>query len=477
MAKAIAVDLGGSSGRAMEVTLSGTNLTMKMIHRFPNRILQRADGLYWDVPYLMEEIEHGLSLVDFSEGESLSVDTWGVDYGLVDGKGFLSAPPHHYRDPRTNGKLAEVLTHVSPEELYHSSGVQFMEINTLFQVMCDGNVQDKTLLFMPDLILYLLSGVMSTECSSASTSGMLNAVTHGWNRQLFEELSLSLPKLLPVNPSGRVLGNWKKNKNAEVISSCGHDTQAAMVAVPAKEKDFLFLSSGTWSLLGTELDAPVLAEEARNFNLSNEVGYGGKTAFLKNLIGLWVIQELKREWDSDYETMDAMAREAKSFSCFLDLDDPLFVAPGPMEERIKRYAEKSGGPVPETRGEIVRSVYESLAMKYRMAKEQIERCTGKRYSKLYIVGGGGQSRILSEFSASAMNVTVIQGPVEATVLGNALVQFMTRGLVKDVREARTIVRNLEEIHVIEGDDPEAWNDAYGNYQEYTRSKERQNVVL
>jgi len=465
MSVAIAVDLGGSSGRVMKVTLQDRTLSLEQVHRFDNVILEKGEGLYWDVDYLFSQIQEGLALIDYQKGDSISVDTWGVDYTLVDKNGKLLDIPHHYRDSRTEGYLASTLTKVEAKELYQQTGLQFMEINTLFQLMSEKALdEESTLLFIPDYFLYLLSGVKNTEMSIASTSQMLNPLTKDWNRDFLKTLKVKLPNLLDVSKSGKVLGPWVKHDSVSVISGCGHDTQAALVAVPAKEKDFLFLSSGTWSLLGTELDEPILTEEAFKANLTNEVGYGNKTAFLKNLIGLWVIQQLKAEWKISFNEMEELAEKSDAFVAFLDLDDPLFVAPGPMEIRIQEYARRTGQRVPQTRGEACRCVNESLALKYRLAKEQIEHCTNKKYETLYIVGGGSKSPMLSQYTANALKLNVVVGPVEATVCGNALIQFLTRGEINSITEARALIRQLPEIKSVEGKDFELWDKAFEDYK-------------
>ncbi len=463
MSRAIAIDLGGSSGRVMLVTLSVGILHLDNIHRFDNKIIEKEDHLFWDIEYLESEIFKGLDKIKFQKGDSISVDTWGVDYVLIDNSG-KSLNPFHYRDSRSVESFNSAVEKLGRESLYKESGLQMMNINTLFQLMSEEQcLEGKTLLFMPDYFLYKLCGEKNTEISIASTSQMLNPITKEWNNSLLSNLLPSRPLLMPVNKSGIRLGYYVKNKGIDVISGCGHDTQAALVAVPSDEKDFLFLSSGTWSLFGTELDEPILTKDALECDLTNEIGFGNKIAFLKNIIGLWIVQQLKREWNISYDEMETLAKNSTPFKAFIDLEDSSFVAPGPMERRIKEYVKKTEQSELITKGEIVRTVFESLALKYREAKEQIERCTNKQYSTLYMVGGGCKSPLLSEFTASALGLQVIKGPVEATVYGNALIQFITKGELKGLEEARALTRALGEIKEVKGCDTELWDQAYIKY--------------
>jgi Sugar (pentulose and hexulose) kinases len=441
MKSAVAIDLGGGSGRVMKVTLSENAFTLESIHRFDNRIIEKDGGLFWDTEYLFSEIEKGLGMIAFEKGDSISLDTWGVDYVLVKKDGMPFSPPHCYRDGRTTGMLSQVLEKVDGGTLYKETGLQFMEINTLFQILSEkSDIRDTTLLFMPDYFLYRLSGVMNSELSIASTSQMLSPLTRDWNLPLLGKLSDNFPRLLPPTKPGTVLGPWKGNRDVSVISSAGHDTEAALAAVPSLPgEDFLFLSSGTWSLFGAELEKPVLSAESAAAGLSNESGAGGRYAYLKNITGLWMVQCLKREWGISYDDMEAEAEKAEPFMAFIDADDPLFSAPGPMEGRIRSYLERTGQKPLGTRGQITRTVFESLALKYRLTRDLIEKTTGKKYSVLHMVGGGVKSPMLSLFAASALGITVTAGPAEATVYGNAMLQFIAKGDIGSLEEGRALI--------------------------------------
>ena len=333
------------------------------------------------------------------------------------------------------------------------------------------------MLLMPDLFRYFLTGGKTTEYSIASTTQLLDAEKRCWSKRVIDALSLPEGIFCDIVPTGSAAGTLSDEICEELsIQPCavtavaGHDTQCAMVAVPTEKDDFIFLSCGTWSLLGTELSEPLINEKTLRCNVTNEGGYGGKASFLKNIIGLWLIQETRRQWQKEgdslsFAEMETLARNAKPFSCFIDPDAPDFVAAGNIPERIRAYCRRTGQYVPKSKGEILRCIYESLAMKYRYAAEQIEFCTGKEYDTIYIVGGGTKDKLLSSFTASACNKNVSAGPTEATVLGNIALQLLAEGKIKTLRDARRIISNSEEVTSFTPSEPEAWNKKYQTFKE------------
>ncbi|MGN0906440.1 MAG: rhamnulokinase family protein, partial [Bullifex sp.] len=351
-----------------------------------------------------------------------------------------------YRDARSYSAFDKVMKEKGAHWLYSASGLQNMSMNTLYQLMSErDDIRGRILLFMPDYLTWRLTGIKKAELSIASTSQILDPHTHNWSGELLSLLGKNVPVLPPISLPGTPAGSWN---GISVISVCGHDTQSAIAAVPAAEDDFIFLSCGTWSLFGTELEKPLINEKTERMNLTNEIGYDGKVSFMKNLTGLWIVQQLHEEWGLDYSEMDALAEKCGSTGVFIDTDDPLFASPGRMEEKICTYLVQSGQHKPRTKGELVRIVYESLAMKYRTVRDELEECTGKHHSVLYMFGGGVKSSLLAGLTADTLGIPVVCGPEEATVIGNALVQFISRGIISSLREGRNLVRAMDEIKTI-----------------------------
>lgn len=479
--RVLAIDLGASSGRVMMARLEDGAVSLQEIHRFSNDPVPVGKTFYWDILRLFHEIRTGLQKAKtFGPFESLSVDTWGVDFGLLDRDGNLLSNPVHYRDDRTAGMCVQMEKMISPERLYEITGNQIMEINTLFQLLAvrqnqpDSIRSDVSMLMIPDLLHYMLTGKKAAELSIASTSQMLNMKKKTWSEELARLLDLPEEFLPRIVESGTVIGTLAEEICTEfslppvkVIASAGHDTQCAMAATPAEEKDFIFLSCGTWSLLGTELDEPLMTPEAQRLNITNECGYGGKISFLKNIIGLWLIQESRRQWKREgeelgFSELEELAQKEEPLRSLIDPDDPIFTPAGNIPERIREYCRNTGQPVPETKGQIVRCINESLALKYRKSMEEISQCTKKAYPVIYMVGGGTQSRLLCRLTADACGCRVLAGPVEATALGNALIQMITLGAVKDLKEARTILKHSQKIETYEPDlsRKSVWDQAY-----------------
>lgn len=481
--KVLAIDFGASGGRAMIGTLQEGKISIEEIHRFSNDPVILRGTMYWDVLRLFHEIKQSLiKAKQHGKIDSIAVDTWGVDFGLLDKDGVLLENPVHYRDDRTYGMLEKSFTKIDKSEFYGITGNQFMEINTAFQLLSmtenrkEVLARAKDLLLMPDLFHYFLSGIKKAEISIASTTQLFDAKKHIWSEKVIEKLGLQKEMFPEIVPTGTVIGELSKElceelsmEPVKVVAVAGHDTQDALAATPAKEQDFIFLSCGTWSLLGTELDEPIINDISRELNITNECGYGGKTSFLKNIIGLWLIQESRRQWaregkEYSFSQLEELAEKAEPFRCFIDPDDPIFVPAGDVPSRIRAYCKRTGQTVPCSEAEIVRCIDESLALKYRLSLEEIKKCTGKEYETIYMIGGGTQSRLLCSMTASACGCTVSAGPVEATVLGNVAIQFIASGAIRDLAEARQIIRDSQEISYFKPQDESAWQEALERFR-------------
>lgn len=480
--RVLAFDFGASSGRAIIGAFDGEKITLEEVHRFSNDPVEVNGTIYWDVLRLFYEIKQGLVKARENGGfESIGIDTWGVDFGLIDSEGCLIENPVHYRDSRTKGLVEESFGLIPKEKMYGITGIQFMELNTVFQLYSLSKNRphileraDK-LLFMPDLFGYMLSGKKVTEYSIATTSQMIDLKTKGWSDEILSKLGIPRRLLCDIVPSGTVIGEISGAICEEcllpavkVISVCGHDTQSAITAVPSGDKDFAFLSSGTWSLFGTELDAPIVNEKSIAMNVTNEGGYNNSTGFLKNIIGLWLIQESRRQFAREgekysYADLERLALEAESFKCFIDPDSPEFVAPGNIPQRVRDFCRRTGQYVPQSVGEIMRCIYESLAMKYRLTLEKLEDCTGKAYPVIYVIGGGTKDTLLCRMTASSCNRRVSAGPVEATVLGNIAVQLLAQGEISSIAQAREIISRSEGVKEYLPVEPEQWAAAYDKF--------------
>lgn len=479
----LAVDFGASSGRAILGSFDGEKITLKEVHRFSNDPVKVGDTMYWDVLRLFHNIKQGMIQANrFGNFESIGIDTWGVDFGLLDEFGCLIENPVHYRDPRTQGLIEECGKIVSDKEFYETTGIQFMELNTVYQLFALKKYRPhileraNRLLFMPDLFGYMLTGKMTTEYSIATTSQMVDIKTKSWANGLLDRLGIPKRLLGDIAAPGSVLGSVRDDicaecgiKNVNVISVCGHDTQSAVTAVPCESGDFAFLSSGTWSLFGTELEKPIVNEKSLKINVTNEGGFDSSVGFLKNIIGLWLIQESRRHWnrhgnDYSYADLEKLALAAEPFKCFIDPDAPEFVPHGNIPERVREYCRKTNQHVPESVGEVMRCIYESLAMKYRMTLEELEDCTEKTYPAIHVIGGGTKDTLLCRMTASSCNRKVTAGPIEATVLGNIAVQLMACGAIKDVAQARKIIKASEKTADYFPENPDAWSNAYENFK-------------
>lgn len=484
--KMLAIDLGASNGRAILGILEDKKLTLQEVHRFSNDPVMVNGNLYWDILRLFHEIKQGvLNCVRLGHRDihSIAVDTWGVDFGLLDGKGNLLGNPYHYRDKRTGGMMEKLQELISKEELYNTTGIEFMWFNTILQLYSMKRENStllneaKTLLLTPDLLNYFLSGVKTSEYSIASTTQLLDAYAKCWSDKIIDKLDIPRGIFTDIIPSGTIIGELTDElskelgiQNLKVIAVAGHDTQSAIAAVPTEDEDFAYISCGTWSLMGFESNQPIINEKSMNLSVTNEGGVGGKITVLKNIMGLWLIQECKRHWDNEgqgctFAELDEKVIHAKPFISFVDPDDISFIAPGNMPERIREYCRKTGQPVPETKGEVVRCITQSLALKYRMTLEKLEDLLGRKLPVIHMVGGGIKDKLLCRFTAEATGRSVIAGPIEASSIGNILVQAMALGKVKDLKEIRSIVKTSFPIVTYTPTEKELWDKAYAIYKE------------
>lgn len=450
MKKVLAFDFGASSGRAIMGCFDGNRISTEEIHRFPNNPFMENGTLYWNFPELFKEVERAIDLAG-DDYESIGFDTWGIDFALIDKEGRLVENPVNYRDTRTNGMMEEVFNIVSREELYSKTGTQSMNFNTIFQLYYLATRKPELLertdkiLFIPDMFVYMLTGMKKTEYTAASTTGLLDAKTHEWCWDFIERLGIPTRIFCEVVPSGTFAGEYK---NKKVFYIGGHDTASAELAVPTLEKDFVFISSGTWSLMGTEIESPIL-EDVNGYNFTNEGCFDGKIRLLKNIMGLWLIQECRRQWiregtEVSFAQLEKEALETEAGLCSIDVDDELFVLPGNMPERIREYCRRTGQFVPQSRGEVMRCIYDSLSEKYGKVFRQIKDITGKNFSYIHVVGGGSKDGLLAKFTSRACGVPVIAGPAEATAIGNIAGQLIASGDIKNIYEARKIIAESTE---------------------------------
>lgn len=485
--RVLAFDFGASSGRAIIGTLDNGRITLNEVHRFSNDPVTVNGTFYWDVLRLFHEIKQGLLKAKQAGGfDSIGIDTWGVDFGLLDKDGVLLENPVHYRDKRNIGMVEKAAKYIGKDEMYKLTGIQFMDFNTAFQLLSIKEnrpellARAESLLFMPDLFAYFLTGNKVSEYSIATTSQLMDINTRDWSKEILEKLGLPEKIFNRIVPSGSVTGYLSDEiceelglEKVPVIAVCGHDTQSAVTAVPSEKEDFAFISSGTWSLFGTETKKPIVNDLSYSFNVTNEGGFGYSTAFLKNICGLWLIQESRRQWiregkEYSYAELEKAALREKPFARFIDPDAPEFAVPGNLPARITEYCRRTGQSVPENEGQTVRCIYESLALRYRAVLEGIEKCTGKNYDSLNVVGGGTKDTLLCKMTADACNITVYAGPIEATVMGNVAVQLISGGDIADVVEARRIIANSEQLKCYSPENTAAWDEAYEKFKSVTK---------
>jgi rhamnulokinase len=488
MSHYLAFDLGAESGRAMLGSVSAERLELEELHRFPNTPVRVFQSLYWDTLRLWHEIQEGLRLAARERQLSvrgIGVDTWGVDFALLGADGALIDNPRHYRDPRNQGMVEKLFETVPRDEVFAQTGIQFMQFNSLCQLyamkLAGSPALDhaRTLLFMPDLFNYWLTGVARCELTIASTSEFYNPREKKWAYELLDRLGLPKGILPEILPPGEALAPLLDSVASAagftsppaVFTTGSHDTAAAVAAVPAEGEDWCYISSGTWSLMGAELDAPIVNETAMALNLTNEVGYGGKIRLLKNIAGLWLLQECRRAWAGEgvqftYDDLARMAAEARPFAAVIDPD--AFLEPGNMPRRIAEHCRFRNQEPPTNAAEFARTILESLALRYRAVLERLETLTAREFKVIHIVGGGSRNRLLNQFVADATGRTVIAGPAEATAAGNVLVQAMGAGEIASHAEARALVRRSFPLDTFEPGDRAGWNEAYERFVSLSR---------
>ncbi len=483
----LAVDLGASSGRAFLGSFDGAGISLSEVHRFPNEPVQVVGSLHWDALRIMHEVKQGLAKAarESRNLESIGVDTWGVDFALLDSDGALVSNPYHYRDSRTEGVMERAFGRVSREDIYRTTGVQFLSFNTLYQILAmeDSPLLEaaETLLMIPDLISYWLTGEKASEYTVATTTQLYDLDAGGWASTLMRRMNIPERIFPEILPSGTQLGALLPEIADEtgagrlpVTAAATHDTASAVVAVPA-DGPFAYISSGTWSLVGVETTRPFATEDGLRRNFTNEGGFGGTIRLLRNVMGLWLLQESRRTWarqgrDYSYEELAHMAESAPPFEALIDPDHSSFLAPGDMPARIREFCVKTGQTPVEEPGAVARCIFESLALKYRWVLERAEEVSGQRAGTVHVVGGGAQNALLCRLTAGATRRPVVAGPVEATALGNLMVQAFGRGYVSSLEEIRSVVRASVEVqtYLPEGS-ADAWDEAFGRFSELVDS--------
>lgn len=482
----LAFDLGAESGRAIVGTLRDGRLTLDEVYRFPNEPVRVLDNLYWDALRLFHEIKRGLRLAVARYGrdiQSIGIDTWGVDFALLGEKDILLSNPYHYRDSRTQGVMEEAFKRVPQDKIFYRTGIQFMPINSLYQLLAyrlqqpSLLAQAKAFLMMPDLFNFFLTGQKASEFTIATTTQMYDPRKREWARELLTSLEIPSSILPEIHPPGTILGTLLPQvaketgaREVPVIAPASHDTASAVAAVPAQTPDYLYISSGTWSLVGVEAPEPVITQDTLRLNFTNEGGVGGSFRLLKNIVGLWLVQECRRAFERqgeilDYTTLTQMAQEARPLVSLVDPDHPSFLNPEDMPAAIQKFCQETGQPVPQSKGEIIRCALESLALKYRWVLDRLEKVLGKRLQVIHIVGGGSKNELLCQFAANATGRPVLAGPVEATAMGNLLVQAMALKQLASLAELRQVVNDSCELKGYEPQDRPSWEEAYWKFEE------------
>lgn len=481
----LAFDLGAESGRALLGRFDGRRIDLKVVHRFPNGGVQTLGPIYWDVLYLYREMLGALAKTSTEVGgrlDSVGVDTWGVDFALVDRNGHLLGNPRHYRDPHTETIMEETFARVPRREIFEYTGLQFIRFNTLFQLLALQRDRSPSidaaerLLMMPDLFHYWFTGVQTNEYTDASTSQMIDPRTRNWCRELVERCGLNPRILGPLTAPATEIGVLTEAVRREtglgpvpVIAPATHDTASAVAAVPAKkDRTWAYISSGTWSLMGIEIAEPVINDDVAKYNFTNEGGIGGTVRFLKNIMGLWLVQASRRAWaksgqEFSYDELTRLAIEAPAFTAVIDPDHSSFMLPEDMPVAIADFCRKTGQRAPDSPGGIVRCALESLALRYRWVIERLEELHRQRIDVIHIVGGGSQNRLLCQFAADACNRPVFAGPVEATAIGNVLVQAIGLGLIASIDDLREVVRDSFEVVEYTPLEAAKWDEPYARF--------------
>ncbi len=481
----IAVDLGAESGRVMLGTVSDDRIAVKEVHRFGNGPVEKDGSMRWDIDRLLSEVGAGIhkAALETPGIAAIGIDSWGVDFGLLDEGGDLIEAPYHYRDSRTDGMMEKAFEVMPKRDIYEDTGIQFMQLNTIYQLLAmklagsSALSKAKRLLFMADLLAYGLCGETFGEYTLASTSQLMNMKTGGWSEEVFGALGLPVSIMPELVSPGTVVGKLSKKiaamlgcERIPVIASASHDTAAAVAAVPAEEGSWAYLSSGTWSLMGVEIPEAVVTDKGFEYGFTNEGGVAGTIRLLRNIMGLWVLQECRRQWrqeghEMSYAELMQTARNAKPFGRRIDPDHSAFFSPGDMPAKIDTYLSETGQEPTDDKGLIVRGILEGLAFKYRRVMDMIEDTTGNTVDVLHIVGGGTQNLVLNKFAASATGKKVQAGPVEATAIGNVIMQAIGTGQIPDLSRAREMVRNSFKVKQFLPADTERWREEFEKTKE------------
>lgn len=480
--RVLAFDFGASSGRAMLGQVMDGRIVLDEIHRFANEPITIDTTLHWDFNRLFDEIKTAMKIAKNIGGfDAISIDTWGVDFGLIGHDGNLLELPVHYRDERTVGIPEKLFELIDKKQLYMQSGIQIMRINTIFQLYSlklnrsEFLNSAKTLLMVPDLLAYMLTGAIRSEYTEATTTGLINPDTHDWNWELIDLIGINKDIFPPIIHSGDSYGLLSKEicddigiTQVPVIAVGCHDTASAIAAVPAQNDDFIYVSCGTWSLFGTLSKTPFINEKSYEYNLTNEGGVNKETTFLKNIMGLWLIQESRRQFkregnDLSYAELEQLALEAEPFKSFINPNHESFESPGDLPSRIRDYCKDTNQPIPSTIGEIMRCVYESIALEYANSLMQISNVTVKEYDTIHIIGGGTKDEFLCQLAANACGVKVVAGPIEATAIGNISTALIALGEIKDRNQARQMISDNENVKTFLPQDSLNWEKAFGEY--------------
>jgi rhamnulokinase len=479
----LAFDLGATSGRSILGTLENGKLQMKELTRFPNQMLQIGDHFHWNIYSLFEHFKAALAAVkkEGVEISSIGIDTWGVDFALVAKDGTLLGAPYAYRDPHTDGAPEKYFSIVPREKVYGLTGIQVMNFNSLYQLFALKQANNSLLeaasemLFMPDALSYLLTGNKVVEYTIASTSQILNPKTKQFEAQLLEAAGVSPSILGDIVMPGHVIGTLTDVLAEEsglgkvpVIAVAGHDTASAVAAVPAENERFAYLSSGTWSLMGIEVKDAIINDETFALNFTNEGGIEGTTRFLKNITGMWLLEQCLKEWKKEgisyaYETLVEMAKSATAFQSLIDPDHASFANPVSMTKAIVDYCTATGQTVPSTHAEYVRCIFESLSLKYKYVLGKIKNLAPFAIEKLHVIGGGSKNPLLNQWTANAIGIPVLAGPSEATAIGNIMIQAKAAGCVANLAEMRKVISNSVSMDAFEPQDAAAWEKAYQKF--------------
>lgn len=478
-----AFDLGATSGRSILATIQNDKLELKELTRFPNKIIRIHDKYYWDIYALFDELKNGLKAVA-SQGikiDAIGIDTWGVDFVYLGKDGAILGQPRSYRDPYTEGMPEEYFKIISKKEVYDSTGIQIMNFNSIFQLFAAKKEKSSALeaavdvLFMPDAFSYLLTGKKVCEYTIASTSQLVNPRTKNFEAKLFDAMGISPSLMQPIVMPGEVIGYVADSVMKEcgidkvpVIAVAGHDTGSAVAAVPAENENFAYLSSGTWSLMGIEVKDPIITNESFELNFTNEGGVNGTTRFLKNITGMWLLEQCRKEWELagqkyTYPEIVALSNSVEGLRSMIDSDDASFANPESMTEAIAVYCCKTGQQSPASHAEFIRCIFDSLALKYRFVLGCLQKVAPFKIEKLHVIGGGSQNKLLNQATANSIGIPVVAGPSEATAIGNVMIQAKGAGLIDSLQDIRKVISNSVTPEVFEPQDTELWNEAYNRF--------------